>query len=35
MNAYQLVALVLVGLLIYFVIMPLIGDWNPSASTGD
>lgn len=35
MNAYQFVALILVGLLIYFVIMPLIGDWNPSASTGD
>jgi hypothetical protein len=35
MNAYQFVALILVGLLIYFVIMPLIGDWNPSAATGD
>jgi hypothetical protein len=35
MNAYQLVALILVGLLVYFVLMPLMGDWNPAATNGD
>jgi hypothetical protein len=34
MNLYQVTALAIVGLLIYFFVMPLMGDWNPSSGGG-
>jgi hypothetical protein len=33
-NLYQVAALIIVGLIVYFFIMPLMGDWNPSGGGG-
>lgn len=35
LNLYQVAAMAIVGLIVYFVLMPLIGDWNPSAPSGE
>jgi hypothetical protein len=35
LNLYQVAAMAIVGVIVYFVLMPLIGDWNPSAPSGE